>query len=252
MPVSRVVHEPAFVLHSLDWSESSAILDVFTRHHGRVPMVAKGAKRPHSNLRAILLPFQPLTVTYSGDGEVRTLKAAEWAGGHAMLSGPRVMSAYYLNELLVKLLAREDAHPDLFDTYTQALAVLAHLSEGPGLGGALANVLRAFEIRLLGELGVVADWGFEAASLSPVSATQAYAADAEAGLRAAGTGEHLPTLPGTALLAVHEATEQGLQGLAAAVAPHEARWRAVLRDLLTYHAGSLFKTRALMHELQSL
>lgn len=265
MAASRVVHEPAFVLHSLDWSESSAILDVFTRHHGRVPVVAKGAKRPHSNLRAILLPFQPLVITYSGDGEVRTLKAAEWAGGHAMLSGPRVMSAYYLSELLVKLLAREDAHPELFDTYAQALGLLARqavpdVTVAP-LSAELPSLLRAFEIRLLGALGVVADWGVETASLAPVRAQAAYAVDAEAGLREAGVAEHLPTLPGEALLAVHalanppdaaQAAEPTLDVLARAVQAHEPRWRSVLRDLLAYHAGATFKTRALMHELQSL
>jgi DNA repair protein RecO (recombination protein O) len=252
MAVSRVVHEPAFVLHSLDWSESSAILDVLTRHHGRVPLVAKGAKRPHSNLRAILLPFQPLVITYSGDGEVRTLKAAEWAGGHAMLTGARVMSAYYLNELLVKLLAREDAHPDLFDAYAQALALLAALQDGPDLGLALASALRAFEIRLLGALGVVAAWGVETASLVPVRADAAYAVDAEDGLREAGVAERLPVLGGSALLAAHAAGQGPLHELAHAVAPHEARWRAVLRDLLAYHAGGSFRTRALMHELQAL
>lgn len=260
MATARVIHEPAFVLHSLDWSESSAILDVFTRHHGRVPIVAKGAKRRHSNLRAILLPFQPLVVTYSGDGEVRTLKAAEWAGGHAMLSGARVMSAYYLNELVVKLLAREDAHPALFDAYAQALGLLASAGHGPeppanpsvSAPVFTASVLRAFEIALLGELGVVAAWGAETASLEPVRSGADYAADAEAGLREAGTGELLPTVPGQALLAAAAAQGAGLPSLVAAVAPHEARWRPLLRDLLAYHAGHTFKTRALMHELQSL
>jgi hypothetical protein len=79
--------EPAFVLHHYDWSESSRILEVLTRHHGRVALVAKGAKRPTSNLRAVLLPLQPLSLCYSGDAEIRTLKSAEWAGGHVMPSG---------------------------------------------------------------------------------------------------------------------------------------------------------------------
>ena len=83
----RVLDEPAFVLHHYDWSESSRILEVLTRHHGRVALVAKGAKRPTSNLRAVLLPLQPLSLCYGGDAEIRTLKSAEWAGGHVMPSG---------------------------------------------------------------------------------------------------------------------------------------------------------------------
>ena len=70
----------AYVLHRYDWSESSLILEVFTRHHGRIALVAKGAKKPSSNFRPILLPLQPLHLAYGGDAEIRTLKGAEWMG----------------------------------------------------------------------------------------------------------------------------------------------------------------------------
>ena len=76
MAVKRYADEPGFVLHRYDWSESSLILDVFTRHHGRVALVAKGAKRPTSQLRPVLLPLQPLLLAWGGDAEVRTLKTA--------------------------------------------------------------------------------------------------------------------------------------------------------------------------------
>ncbi len=86
MPARRIAEEPAYVLHRYDWSESSLILDVFTRHYGRVALVAKGAKKPTSNFRPVLLPLQPLrvgyTVTAEGLGEVHPLKGAEWVGGH--------------------------------------------------------------------------------------------------------------------------------------------------------------------------
>src|SRR5438552_16947315 len=95
----------AYVLHHYDWSESSLILDLFTREQGRIAVAAKGAKRPFSQLRSILLPFQRLQVSLgreaSGDEprEVQTLRAADWAGGHAMLTGPALFSGFYLNEL---------------------------------------------------------------------------------------------------------------------------------------------------------
>ena len=75
--MKRIHHEPAYVLHHYDWSESSLILEAFTRHHGRTALVAKGAKRPSSNFRPILLPLQPLSIGYGGDGEISTLKNAE-------------------------------------------------------------------------------------------------------------------------------------------------------------------------------
>ncbi|PZQ69619.1 MAG: DNA repair protein RecO, partial [Variovorax paradoxus] len=87
-----IQHEPAFVLHRYDWSESSLILETLTRHHGRIALVAKGAKRPSSNFRPILLPLQPLQVSYGGDAEIRTLKAAEWMGGHVMPTGEALLS----------------------------------------------------------------------------------------------------------------------------------------------------------------
>lgn len=133
----RISDEPAFVLHSYDWSESSLILEVFCRHHGRVALVAKGAKKPSSNFRPVLLPLQPLLVTYTlgGDGsaEVHTLKGAEWVGGHVMPTGDALLSGMYLNELLLRLLARDDPHPALFDAYAGVVRVLASVHGGaPG------------------------------------------------------------------------------------------------------------------------
>ena len=113
------------MLHRYDWSESSLILEIFTRHHGRIALVAKGAKRPSSNFRPVLLPLQPLQLTFGGDAEIRTLKGAEWMGGHVMPTGEALLSGYYLNELLLRLLARDDPHAALFDAYAGVVQVLA-------------------------------------------------------------------------------------------------------------------------------
>ena len=101
MAAQRISEEPAYVLHRYDWSESSLILEVFTRHHGRMALVAKGAKRPSSGFRPVLLPLQPLRLSFGGDAEIRTLKGAEWVGGHVMPTGGALLSGYYLNELLL-------------------------------------------------------------------------------------------------------------------------------------------------------
>lgn len=109
-------------------------------------LVAKGAKRPHSALRPVLAMFQPLSLTWSGAGEIRTLTRAEWAGALRIYSGPAMMSGWYMNELLLRLLPREDAHPALFDAYDEALNSLA-------AGARAAGALRRFEWILLRETG---------------------------------------------------------------------------------------------------
>ncbi len=142
----RVLNEPAFVLHTRPWKETSLILELLTRHHGRVAAVAKGARRPTSQLRSLLLPFQPVLVTWSGKSEVRLVHTVEWQGGIAQLSGTALLCGFYLNELLVTALARDDPHEGLFDAYEAALRELA-------TGPFQSRVLRRFEITLLGELG---------------------------------------------------------------------------------------------------
>ena len=127
MATKRIADEPAYVLHRYDWSETSLILEVFTRQHGRVALAAKGVKRPTSSFRPVLLPLQPLSITYGGEGDVRTLKGAEWVGGHVMPTGEALLSGYYLNELLMRLLVRDDPHPRLFEVYAAAVRLLAKM-----------------------------------------------------------------------------------------------------------------------------
>jgi|AntAceMinimDraft_6_1070360.scaffolds.fasta_scaffold12791_2 DNA repair protein RecO (recombination protein O) len=148
---TRVIETPAFVLHSTPWRETSLILKAFTKEHGIVTMVAKGAKRPYSGLRAALMVFQPLLLSWSGAGEVKTLTQAEVASINPM-PGPVLMSGWYMNELLLKLLASEDAHQNLFDAYAQALSHLASLKPS-ARGREAATVLRRFEWILLREIG---------------------------------------------------------------------------------------------------
>src|SRR5690554_7463183 len=125
----RVHDEPAFVLHRYDWSETSLILEVFGRGQGRIALVAKGVKRPTSQFRPVLLPLQPLLLSWGGEAEVRTLKSAQWQGGHVMPTGDALLAGSYLNELLMRLLARDDPHPRLFDDYALAVQLLSERSE---------------------------------------------------------------------------------------------------------------------------
>ena len=188
MAARRIADEPAFVLHSYDWSESSLILEAFTRHHGRVALVAKGAKKPSSNFRPVLLPLQPLQLTYTvacdGNADIHTLKGAEWVGGHVMPTGDALLSGLYLNELLLRLLARADPHATLFDTYAGVVRVLA--SEH---GDALEPVLRSFELLLLREIGLLPGLQVQTLTLEPLLADQPYVLVPEGGLRAAAPAD---------------------------------------------------------------
>ena len=248
----RVLDEPAFVLHHYDWSESSRILEVFSRHHGRLALVAKGAKRPTSSLRAVLLPLQPLSLCYGGDAEIRSLKSAEWAGGHVMPRGEALLSGYYLNELLLRLLARDDPHPALFDTYRQTVKILAS-----GLDNTIAPLLRAFELLLLRDIGFLPDVSVQTLTLQAVQSELSYALFAEGGLRA--VEDEGVALKGRHWLQLHDAlhAESALTALLRCCAELPPELRAALqtqlRNLLHYHCGvSSLRTRQVMLELLAL
>jgi DNA repair protein RecO (recombination protein O) len=164
---NRHQDEPAFVLHSYPFRETSLIIDVFSRSHGRLAIVARGARRPRSGLRGVLMNFQPLLLSWFGKGEVRTLHAAEWQGGQPYLQGTALMCGFYLNELLLNMLARDDPHEQLFDYYRSTLYRLAHEADH-------AATLRCFERHLLQELGYALVLDHEAVSGKAIQAELCY------------------------------------------------------------------------------
>ena len=187
----RIDGAPAFLLHAHPYSETSLVLDVFARDHGRLPVLARGARRPRSALRGVLIGFQLLELGWFGGGEVKTLARAEWCGGTPLLQGRCLLDGYYLNELLLKLLPREDAHPALFDSYAEAIDALA-------TGAADAPELRRFEKSLLREIGYGLTLDHDAAG-APVQPERRYSYLAERGLVAVEGGEGI-TLAGKTLL----------------------------------------------------
>ena len=246
----------SFVLHRYDWSESSLILDLFTREQGRLAVAAKGAKRPHSQLRAVLLPFQRLQVTLArartleGDAappEVQTLRAAEWAGGAAMLTGAALFAGFHCNELLMKMLARHDPHPRLFDAYVQTLPALASRDDAR-----VQAALRAFELTLLQETGLLPDLSLETLTQQPVRSDLRYALHAEAGVGAARGDE--VALSGEALVGLQAAREHGsLAALEHACLRCLPELKLTLRGMIQHHVGSIpLRTRQVMLGLQDL
>jgi len=246
----RIANEPAYLLHRYDWSESSLIVEVFTREHGRLALVAKGAKRPSSNFRPVLLPLQPLQLAFGGDAEIRTLKGAEWVGGQVMPIGEALLAGFYLNELLLRLLARDDPHPRLFDAYANAVAVLA---SGPA--GALEPALRAFELLLLREIGLLPALDLETATQAPLQPDARYSLLPEAGIARSGTAGARAGLMGSQWEALQGALDEPAPFTAALALAGAAAGdlKPQLRTLLNYHCGTgTLRTRQLMMDLQGL
>ncbi|PXW97032.1 DNA replication and repair protein RecO [Sphaerotilus hippei] len=242
----------AYVLHHHDWSESSLILDLFTRELGRIVVVAKGAKRPYSQLRCVLLPFQRLLVQLGSkrqeEGtEVQLLRSAEWGGGGAMPGGAGLLAGFHLNELLLRGLARQDPHATLFDTYAATLPVLA---SGDDAGTAAA--LRAFELHLLADTGVLPELHVVTATQRPVDTGARHLLHPETGVQPLRDGE--TGLPGAVLTALQVALDaRDLAGLRSACLGAPVELRNQLRQMLHYHLGtSALRTRALMVEVQKL
>jgi DNA repair protein RecO (recombination protein O) len=234
----RIAAQPGFVLHSYPYKETSLIIDVLSRDYGRVALIAKGAKRPHSRLRGVLQTFQPLSVGWSGKSEVRTLTAAEWVGGLPPLEKSGLLCGFYLNELLVKLLARDDAHPALFDHYVSALNQLAHHEPAP-------IVLRKFELALLKETGVAGNFGICAATRQPVEPDLLYVVEPERGPRPARASDNSPQVSGRTLLAMEREDYSDPSA--------QSQSKMLMRYLLAHHLnGAPLNTRQILIDLTHL
>lgn len=234
---NRQQDEPAFVLHSYPFRETSLILDVFSRKHGRLPVMARGARRPRSALRGVLMNFQPLLLSWFGKGEVRTLHSAEWQGGQPYLQGTALMCGFYLNELLLNLLARDDAHEQLFDYYRATLHRLAHEIDH-------AATLRCFEKHLLQELGYALTLAREAGSDKPVRAEAGYRYAVERGaLPDDGNAQTGLPVQGKTLL------DMAADDYADPITAQQSK--QLMRMLLNHHlGGKTLHTRELIRELQ--
>ena len=235
----RIDGQQCWILHSYPYSETSLILDVFSRDHGRLPLLARGARRPRSALRGLLQAFQPLELGWFGGGEVRTLARAEWVGGMPLLAGQALMLGYYVNELLLKLLAREDAHPLLFDAYAASLQALAQ-------GEAQEGRLRLFEKTLLAELGYGLALERDAVSGEPVQAERRYQYLIERGpVLATADAEGRGCVVGKTLLDLAQDDCSDSQTLSES--------KGLMRMLINHHlAGAALQSRRVFIELQEL
>lgn len=233
----KVDGQPAFVLHSYPFRETSLIIEVFSRDFGRVALMARGARRPRSALRGLLLAFQPLELGWAGKGEVQTLMKAEWQGGQPLLTGNALFYGYYLNELLMNLLPREDSHEHLFSVYASTLRELAGALQEP--------VLRRFESSLLQELG----YGLTLLSDAqghPIDPDGYYAYEIERGpVRLPRPGNSALSVVGKTLIDMAQDDFSDVRSLQES--------KQLMRALVAHYMGGTgLKTRKIFMELQEL
>jgi DNA repair protein RecO (recombination protein O) len=254
-----------YVLHTYPYRETSLILQVWTEKHGRLGLVGKGARRPKSSSRAVLVPFQPLMLDWFGRSELRTLKTAEPTAPATPLTGQSLLSAFYLNELLLKLTTRDDPHEGLFAAYDDAITALRAISRSTavtvdagdapppsparGRQDEVEKVLRRFELKLLQELGYALELAREAGTHAPIVAEREYLYVVERGPVPAPEGQDSPVnavrLRGLTLIDL----DRGRLDDAATVAEAKQLMRLLINHSLN---GQELATRAMVRDLQRL
>ncbi len=231
--------QPAFVLHSYPFRETSLIVETYSRDHGRIALVARGARRPKSSLRGILLSFQPLLLSWSGKRELRTLIRAEWQGAYSPLRGQALICGFYLNELLLKLLPRDDPHEELFSVYESTLAALGNGADQSGL-------LRRFELALLRELGYAVVLDRDVERDEPVARERSYVYVVERGPVSGGYA------PGNGVELSGQTLIDMQSGIFTSAATQQQS-KTLMRALINHYLGNqVLHTRQLLRDLQEL
>lgn len=236
----RIDAQPVLILHQYAYRETSRLLDIFSRDHGRLTVVARGAQRPGSQLRGVLMAFQPLLLSWFGGGEVKTLHAADWQGGLTQPVGLPLLCGFYINELLMRLLPREDPHPHLFAAYFDAVRQLSVLPADSG--PQVEPVLRGFELSLLQLLGYGLNFTHESGG-APIVIGRHYAFVGGQGFFAANADQG--RFDGEVLLALAEGQLSSERVLAQA--------KLLMRQALANVLGDIpLHTRQLLLDLQRL
>ncbi len=233
----RQDNQSVYILHTYPFKETSLVVELFSQQFGRIAAVAKGARRPHSAMRGMLQSFQMLSGAWSGKNELKTLHSLDWSAGLTLLKGEALMCGFYMNELLLRLLPREDAHETLFEYYTNTMRTLTE-------GRDLATTLRRFELKLLQEMGYAVPL-LQDENEQEIMADNTYRYEAEYGaceLKAIKSGVQLS---GKTLL------DMARNDYADAVTQNQSK--QLMRHLLAHYLGDKpLYTRQLLIDLQGL
>ena len=232
----RVQNEPVWLLHHRDYQDSSRILELLSRNHGRLSVVARGSRSARSRLKGILRPFLPLHVSWVSRTDLGTLTGAELRGAPISLYGDALLSGYYANELLLHLLHRHDPQPEIFRVYGSAIESLS--------GGQDINAkLRTFEMELLRLLGYALNLDHDTESQAPLSAARSYVYRPEQGPAAASDASGPMTFSGGDLIAIREGNFSRPETLRSA--------GRLLREVIAFHLGGReLKSRKVFREMR--
>lgn len=234
--VERKDQEAAWLLHHRPFRNTSRIIDVLTREHGRLALVARGSRAARSKLKGILRPFMPLSISWVARSELGTLTGAEPGGRPLVLEGDALLSGYYVNELLMNLLHRHDPQPEVFDVYTETVTRLA-------AGEAVAAELRAFELELLRLLGYALEFSRETASQELLEPAGCYE------YRSAEGPVRVPDRDGPMVFSGAELLAIGRRDFADASVLRSAN--RLLRGVIAYHLdGKELKSRKVLREIR--
>lgn len=221
--------EPAFFLHTRPYRDTSLLVEAFTRQHGRITLVARGVKNKKKGSAALLQPFAPLLITWWMKGELGALRHTELNQQPFWLTGNRLVSGLYINELLNRLLGRHVAHSELFDYYAQVIQRLAtdNILE-------INKTLRLFEKFLMQELGYGITFDRDAFSGSSIDAGDYYAFEPSVGcykMHAMREDyKEMNLYKGSSLLALHEEQFDNTEQLQDA--------KRLMRKVLSAHLGN--------------
>ncbi len=233
----RVLQQPAFILHHRPFRDSSQLLDIISRDHGKLALVARGSRGARSRLKGVLRPFMPLSVSWVMKSDLGTLTGAEVRGTPLSLTGDALLSGYYVNELLLHLLHRHDAQPEIFAAYSHTIAALA------AAGDAVAPCLRHFEIELLRQIGYALNLDHAHGSTDTLERDRYYEYRVEQGPVAVSRSEGRMVFSGNMLMAIAAQQFSDPDVLRAA--------SRLLREVIAFHLGGReLKSRKVLQEMR--
>ena len=230
--------EPAYLIHQRPYSETSQIINLFSRHYGRVDAIAKGSKRPKSKFKSFLQPFSPILVSWSGRSQLKTLRSVDISSGkQSNVSRKHLMSAFYLNELILSFLTTADPYPDLFDAYSLAINNLSNADSSE-------IILREFEIQLLTEIGYAINFQTEAMSSKKIEPNLSYRFIAEEGFISSVTSSPRDTLiKGSVIQSIDRKDFSQPETMRAA--------KRIIRESVKYHlSGKELNTKKVVKSLK--
>jgi DNA repair protein RecO (recombination protein O) len=234
----RVQQQPAFILHHRPFRDSSQILDVLSRDHGKLALVARGSRGARSRLNGILRPFMPLDLSWVQKTDLGTLTGAEVRGAPLRLTGDALLCGYYINELIICFLHRHDPQPEVFELYAQTLTAL-------GSADNVAVCLREFELELLRQVGYALNLGADAVTHEAIDKGGHYEYRMEQGPVSVGRSDGPLVFPGELLAAIERREFQRPEVLRAA--------NRLLREVIDFHlGGKTLKTRKVLMDIRRL